>query len=68
MSRAEWVESDHTRQLVEDLKDTIETIKESWAAGEYTGGNADQTIQLNAKALGSLEICESLLERILKDD
>lgn len=44
-------------------KQKMEDLKDSWASGDFTGENVEETIQLNSEALGKVQqIAETLLD------
>lgn len=57
-----WCKHPVAKALILSLQGDMIGHFESWMHGEFTGSNADETIQKNSKALGSAEAIESILE------
>lgn len=56
-----WCKHPMTRCLEFTLMGDAAGYFDSWSNGNFTGKSADETSQLNAKALGSVDAIESLL-------
>jgi len=49
----QWANSRQMDWMIEVLAVASQSIEARWASGAYTGKSSEETIQLNAKALGS---------------
>jgi len=56
-----WLKSPITRSLRYTLMGDIIGFHESWQNGNFTGPSSDETAQLNARALGSVNAVEDIL-------
>ena len=64
LSQAEidgWINHPVTKSLQYTLYGDMAGHFESWANGEFTGENADETVQKNSKALGGVAAIEAIL-------
>ncbi len=59
--RSTWCKHPLTQSLVLSLYGDMTGYFEGWASGDYTGENAEATIQKNSKALGSVDAIETIL-------
>jgi len=66
MFSKEWLLSEDTGKLKKYLKEYIEEVKDMWASGQFTGESSDSTVQLNAKAIGTVHFAETLLEELVE--
>lgn len=68
MLKEEWLASDWTVSLLREVEESVEATMAGWANGAYTGASADETAQMNAKALGfvdaMLQIEATIKERV----
>lgn len=53
-----------TRELRDRLREQRVVVLESWAHGAYTHASAEGTAQANAKAIGAVEVYESVIQFI----
>lgn len=64
MTKSEWLASDWTEQLVAELEDGIETLKDGWMNGTFTEetieGSMQKSIQMMATAQAFLSVLESI--------
>ena len=60
----EWKQNKVTKYFIECIKQDIDIIKESWSSGAYTMPEQSATIQLNSKALGSIEALMNMQDLI----
>ena len=56
-----WCKHPVTQALMISLQGDMFGSFEAWMNGEFTGSDADETIQKNSKALGSVAAIESIL-------
>ena len=56
-----WYHHPGTQYLIKELKQVIEQAKEGWVSGQYTASTIEESLQLNAKALGIVHSCEEVL-------
>jgi len=56
-----WCKHPITQSLIFSLYGDLAGYFEGWVNGEFTGENADATIQKNSKALGGVAAVESIL-------
>lgn len=59
---SEWLDHPVTKQYQQILLSLRKDLLEQWAAGNFTGSSAEETVQLNAKALGRIHQLEELME------
>ena len=59
-----WTEHPATRALILTLQGDLVGHFEGWANGNYTGPTGEETLQQNAKALGSVNSLELILSWI----
>lgn len=57
----QWCKHPITKSLLNTLYGDMAGHFEGWASGEFTGSSADETIQKNSKALGSVAAIEAIL-------
>lgn len=57
-----WLQKEETQIFFEDLEIMRNDIIESWALGDYTRPTSEATAMLNAKALGQLQMLDSILD------
>jgi len=60
----EWYQDPITQTLVRGLKEAINSQKENWSAGAFTGPTEYETIQKNSQALGYIQALDLILEII----
>lgn len=60
--RQEWLENPCTKALLKYLECDLLRFIDQWVNGAFTGENADSTAQLNAKALGSIQTLDNILD------
>ena len=58
----EWKLQPVTVEFFKAIENRVEGIKDDWANGHFTVESVEGTKQLNAKALGNVEILLALLE------
>lgn len=63
----EWLAHPTTRRLREWLRGRQEQLKARWAAGEFTDLHKYGAAMLNAKAIGSCEVIDDVLNVELSD-
>ena len=51
-----------TQEYLRYLSKLKKDIVESWIAGGYTGDTVDETAQLNAKAVGLVQLVDALID------
>ncbi len=56
-----WLEMPTGKYFVDLLKNQIVEIQENFINGDYTGSSTDETIQLNAAAIGSGQAIANIL-------
>lgn len=60
--RAAWTDSPLTKSLRLYLRAQEELLKEKWAAGDYTGEQAYDTIQMNSQSIGHTQAYMDVLD------
>lgn len=63
----EWKRNPTTIEFFASLQALRESIKEDWVSGMYTAATSDGTVQLNAKALGQVQIIDRIMETSFED-
>lgn len=58
----EWKTHQVTKEWFKYLKRLREDVKEAWSNGVFTGESSEATAQLNAKALGKIQMLSDLIE------
>ncbi len=56
-----WLDMPTGKYLVDLLKNQIVEIQEGFINGDYTGSSTDETIQLNASAIGAGQAVANIL-------
>ncbi len=60
--RIEWLQNPCTGALLKYLECDMLRFVDQWVNGSFTGENVDATAQLNAKALGSMQTLDNILD------
>lgn len=63
----EWKQHKVTKYLIQQLKDDMKVIQETWTHGGFTTESESGTIQLNSRALGNIKALGELLDYIEQD-
>lgn len=58
----EWKSHQVTKEWFKYLKRLREDMKDAWSNGVFTGESSEATAQLNANALGKIQMLADLLE------
>lgn len=58
----EWKAHQVTKEWFKYLRRLREDIKEAWSNGVFTGESSEATAQLNASALGKIQMLSDLLD------
>ena len=58
----EWLNHPCTRGLIKNVKRDRTALMEQWASGSFTDSTSAGTAQLNAKALGQINVLDDLLD------
>lgn len=58
----EWRQLDVTKAFLADLESRVQEGKDTWAAQGYLQETAEKSAIANAKALGGVEILQTLIE------
>lgn len=58
----EWKKHQVTKEWFKYLRGLREDMKEAWSNGVFTGESSEATAQLNANALGKIQMLADLLE------
>ena len=58
----EWLQHPVTQAFRKYLSNNIRDFQEGWSNGAFTGATSDETIQLNSKAIGQIQILQNILE------
>jgi hypothetical protein len=53
-----------TQAFLNDLKETRQGTLEAWGRGNLTKGSTDETVQLNAEAIGGVGAIASVIDQI----
>lgn len=59
-----WYHHPGTQYLIKELKSVITQAKDGWVSGQFTASSFEETIQLNAKAIGIVQSVEDVLALI----
>lgn len=59
--KAQWLNSLATVEFLKQIEKSIEEIQSLWGSGQFTGSTQGETIQLNAKAIGTVEALKDIL-------
>ena len=62
--REEWIYHPVTVELVEFLKESRQATLEEWGKERYVAATGEQTLQMNAKALGGMDFLNKLLDHL----
>lgn len=57
-----WLNQEETQTFFNDLDAMRGEILGAWASGSFTESSADATAQLNAKALGQIQMLDAILD------
>jgi hypothetical protein len=67
-----WLRQAETEAFFQDLVGMRLELLEAWAAGDFTCASAEATVALGSKALGQVQMIDSILdfklERSMEDD
>ena len=63
----EWKQHPVTVKLWAYLEAQRSKVLEAWANGAYTGRDSNDTLQVNAKAIGAVQCIDSLLKMEASD-
>ena len=58
----EWKTHQVTKEWFKYLRGLREDMKEAWSNGVFTGESSEATAQMNAQALGKIQMLADLLE------
>lgn len=59
-----WKQHPVTDEFVSILEERRRDLQDSWSAGQFTGKSTDETAQMNAKAIGQVQMLEDILQSI----
>lgn len=59
-----WKQHPVTEAFIAVLDGRKRTLQDSWSAGQFTGNSTDETAQMNAKAIGQVQMLEDILQSI----
>jgi len=62
--RKEWQTHPVTADLVRELTESLEDLKERWVQGNLTDPSAEGTVQLNSRSIGEAQAYKNMLEQI----
>lgn len=57
-----WLNQEETQTFFQDLESMRNDLKEAWASGGFTERTVSETAQLNARALGQVQILDAILD------
>lgn len=64
----DWKSQSVTKAFIDELIKLIQQAKDSWADGVYTMATIDETVQLNARNIGTVQTLQTLLDAIHDGD
>lgn len=59
-----WKQHPVTEAFIAALDERKRTLQDSWSAGQFTGKSTDETAQMNAKAIGQVQMLDDILQSI----
>ena len=62
--KLEWAHNPVTLDFLASLQETRQSTMEAWARGNYTSGQSQETVQLNAQAIGAVGVLDQCIEII----
>ena len=64
MDRSEWAHHPVTVEYVKTLLESKQATMEAWANEEYVGDTSGRTVEINAKALGGVDMLNKAMRVI----
>jgi hypothetical protein len=62
--RKDWAESPVTKELLDTLRSSKQEAMEAWAGETFIGKTNEETVAMNAAALGGVRVLVTLIEDI----
>jgi hypothetical protein len=59
--RKDWAESPVTKELVNTLRNSKQEAMEAWAGETFIGKTSEETVAMNAAALGGVRVLVALI-------
>lgn len=60
----EWYHHTVTQEFLSELKDSLQATMEAWASWHYVGDTAEKSTQMNAEALGGVDLLRKVIAKV----